>query len=309
MHSADDATDEVILHLIRESAKSFNSADEFLKYATAESALELSEDHSQTDSSVVDFDIATNQVTLSTIHGAKGREWRSVCLFDTSISTFVDQSHETNIEEERRIFYVGMTRARECLHISYINGKQHPFIGEALLPTQLLGKEENDATVWLSKARPKVLAAQKRLADQNLWIDEIETRISELHSGERIKTLKLQKAEKEYEKDQIGDQIFQLSVREPDNLFDRVFNGGYSAKNIEQRMTILNSRLPTIENQIGKTDLEIHMLENESGNMINSAHSEKTAAIALRDLLLGEYNDLLGEVADVELARDHMPLG
>jgi DNA helicase-2/ATP-dependent DNA helicase PcrA len=70
-------------------------------------------------------------VTLMTLHGAKGLEWRCVFLcgleeglLPHSGKGFDDASGEPqadgamNLEEERRLAYVGMTRARERLTIT-----------------------------------------------------------------------------------------------------------------------------------------------------------------------------------------------
>ena len=61
-----------------------------------------------------------NAVTLSTIHGAKGLEWRNVFIVGLTNGLFPNNrclNSETmeDLEEERRIFYVGMTRAQELL--------------------------------------------------------------------------------------------------------------------------------------------------------------------------------------------------
>lgn len=55
-------------------------------------------------------------VTLSTIHGAKGLEWDIVYLIDVNEETLPHYKNDYN--EEMRIFYVGITRPREELHLS-----------------------------------------------------------------------------------------------------------------------------------------------------------------------------------------------
>jgi DNA helicase II / ATP-dependent DNA helicase PcrA len=57
---------------------------------------------------------------LSTIHSAKGREWKSVFLLnavDGCIPSDLSTGTAAEIEEERRLLYVAMTRAKDDLHL------------------------------------------------------------------------------------------------------------------------------------------------------------------------------------------------
>ena len=57
---------------------------------------------------------------LSTIHSAKGQEWRSVHVLnvvDGCIPSDIATGTSEEIEEERRLLYVAMTRARDHLHL------------------------------------------------------------------------------------------------------------------------------------------------------------------------------------------------
>ena len=57
-------------------------------------------------------------LTISTIHSAKGREWRAVCILnvvDGCIPSDLATGSAEQIEEERRLLYVAMTRARDDL--------------------------------------------------------------------------------------------------------------------------------------------------------------------------------------------------
>ena len=59
-------------------------------------------------------------LVLSTIHSAKGGEWDVVHLIhaaDGMIPSDMATGHPEEIEEERRLLYVAMTRAREALHV------------------------------------------------------------------------------------------------------------------------------------------------------------------------------------------------
>ena len=72
-----------------------------------------------------------NGITLSTIHSAKGLEFRNVYIVDLIEGDFpnttsIDEFNRGNIEileEERRLFYVAMTRAKESLNLITIANK------------------------------------------------------------------------------------------------------------------------------------------------------------------------------------------
>jgi DNA helicase-2/ATP-dependent DNA helicase PcrA len=60
-------------------------------------------------------------ITLSTIHSAKGLEWNVVFLMgltDGVLPVSFALDDEDEIEEERRLFYVGITRAKDKLYLS-----------------------------------------------------------------------------------------------------------------------------------------------------------------------------------------------
>ena len=93
-------------------------------------------------------------VTLSTIHGAKGREFSAVFLCGINRSNLpLQASGIKDLEEERRLFYVGMTRAKELLTISYF-GEPSPFLAE--LPSAF-------SETRLAAPHKKILAEQLRL--------------------------------------------------------------------------------------------------------------------------------------------------
>lgn len=67
-----------------------------------------------------------NSVTLSTIHKAKGLEYKIVFLV-SCVDGIIPHSDAENPEEERRILYVGMSRAIDSLELSTIRiCKKHP---------------------------------------------------------------------------------------------------------------------------------------------------------------------------------------
>ncbi len=66
-------------------------------------------------------------VSLMTLHGSKGLEFDNVWLFGCESETFTTPQKDgtmVDIPEERRLFYVGMTRTRFNLHSSYTTPKE-----------------------------------------------------------------------------------------------------------------------------------------------------------------------------------------
>lgn len=66
------------------------------------------------------------KVTLMTVHAAKGLEFDSVCITGLEEDLFpsnMSGDDERQIEEERRLFYVAMTRARKYLMLSYATSR------------------------------------------------------------------------------------------------------------------------------------------------------------------------------------------
>ena len=64
--------------------------------------------------------IDEDYLILSTIHSAKGQEWRSVFVLnavDGCIPSDLSTGSTAEIEEERRLLYVAMTRAKDHLHL------------------------------------------------------------------------------------------------------------------------------------------------------------------------------------------------
>lgn len=68
-----------------------------------------------------------NVVKLMTIHASKGLEWDSVFLIGVKDGDFPHE--KTDVDEEARLFYVGVTRSKENLYVSQI-GKGNRFIEE-----------------------------------------------------------------------------------------------------------------------------------------------------------------------------------
>jgi DNA helicase II / ATP-dependent DNA helicase PcrA len=67
-------------------------------------------------------------VTLSTLHSAKGLEWNQLYLIGVS-DGLLPMSNSNDLNEERRLFYVGVTRAKQNIQITYA-GKPSEFLSQ-----------------------------------------------------------------------------------------------------------------------------------------------------------------------------------
>ena len=97
---------------------------------------------------------------LSTIHSAKGQEWKSVFVLnvvDGCIPSDLGTGASEEIEEERRLLYVAMTRAKDDLHLvvpqrffmhgQNAQGDHHVYASRTrFIPDELLGLFEG--TIW-----------------------------------------------------------------------------------------------------------------------------------------------------------------
>ncbi|HEX3114771.1 MAG TPA: ATP-dependent helicase [Bradyrhizobium sp.] len=115
---------------------------------------------------------------LSTIHSAKGQEWKSVFVLnvvDGCMPSDLGVGTSPELEEERRLLYVAMTRARDDLHLmvpqrffthgQHARGDRHVYASRTrFIPASLLGLFEK--TVW-----PPAAAGAARSAREGPRID------------------------------------------------------------------------------------------------------------------------------------------
>jgi DNA helicase-2/ATP-dependent DNA helicase PcrA len=105
-------------------------------------------------------------LVLSTVHSAKGQEWEAVYVLNVTDGSFPSEfaaGRPELIDEERRLLYVAMTRARNELHLlapvrfyvtqqplhgdRYVHGARSRFVTDALLA-------RCDAVSWPATTEP-----------------------------------------------------------------------------------------------------------------------------------------------------------
>jgi DNA helicase-2/ATP-dependent DNA helicase PcrA len=124
------------LNTLANFSQQYESAGDFLDQLALLSNL----DHEVT--ATVNED--TEMLTLSSVHQAKGLEWKVVFviwmadgMFPSSRSLESDEA----IEEERRLFYVAVTRAKDELYLTYPHMRLNAGYGEMMQrPSRFLGE-------------------------------------------------------------------------------------------------------------------------------------------------------------------------
>lgn len=103
------------LEQLHSMASRYPTLDDFL----ADLALEPPEPGGGARATIDDED---DLLTLSTIHSAKGLEWKAVFVIwvaDGRFPSLYSSSNDEELEEERRLFYVAVTRAKRHLFLTY----------------------------------------------------------------------------------------------------------------------------------------------------------------------------------------------
>jgi ATP-dependent DNA helicase Rep len=127
-------------------------------------------------------------VTLSTLHAAKGLEWPHVMLAgvnegllpfkpeEDGVSSQQDALNLTRIQEERRLMYVGITRAQRSLLVSWskrrkkgremVNAMPSRFIAEMALDVATTKEDPREKLRALRAEFALKVEAEKALADK-----------------------------------------------------------------------------------------------------------------------------------------------
>ena len=90
-----------------------------------------------------DTEAENGEVTLMTLHAAKGLEFDTIFMPGWEEGIFpsqrtIDENGAVGLEEERRLAYVGITRARKLVHISYAGSRRIHGQWQSAIPSRFL---------------------------------------------------------------------------------------------------------------------------------------------------------------------------
>ena len=126
---------------------------------------------------------ADNAVTLMTLHAAKGLEFETVFLAGLEEGIFPHSrslNSNTEMEEERRLMYVGVTRAKQKLYITYAKRRQmwgetryyNPSRFLAEIPDSLTERNVSDDSVSSYKSNTFKQAVNKIKTDRSGYVEK-----------------------------------------------------------------------------------------------------------------------------------------
>ena len=129
-------------------ASRYENLEKFLADAALQEAFNLQKQKEKREK------IKEGQVVLSTIHQAKGLEWSAVFVINLAQGAFPNERalrEEGGLEEERRLFYVAITRAKKYLYLTFPmsnvrNNNSTGAWGENLVnePSMFISEVDND---------------------------------------------------------------------------------------------------------------------------------------------------------------------
>ena len=160
--------------------------------------------------SETDKNIESNKVSLMTIHMAKGLEFPIVYVVGLEENLFpsiMSINSREEIEEERRLFYVAMTRAEKKLILSYCNQRfKWGNIVESE-PSRFLSEIDNKFTI------------NNNIQKETPSIDNKLLRIKKIRTKPTLSNLKKIKKDK-------SNSIINININVDDNVFHERFGKG-----------------------------------------------------------------------------------
>lgn len=168
---------------------------------------------------------AVEGVTLTTVHAAKGLEWDAVFVIGCSEGLMPISMAETDeaIEEERRLLYVAITRAREHLALSFARARREG------------GKATRKRTRFLERWWPDAAPARAPRTSTKAQLAELD--VEQLRLFESLKRWRLQVAQTDGKPAftvLVDASLVQIAKDRPGTLGDLARVNGVGASKLER---------------------------------------------------------------------------
>ncbi|MDR0542443.1 MAG: UvrD-helicase domain-containing protein [Dysgonamonadaceae bacterium] len=158
-----------------------------------------------------DKDENANRITMMTVHAAKGLEFKNVFIVGLEERLFPSERCMQNpreIEEERRLFYVALTRAEENVFLTYAKNRFHNGQSQSGEPSRFLKdidrqylRTSADAAFGHSNVQPPLFSSRSRIETkqetyasprklsriENEPAGAVQQSIGDLHIGDYIR--------------------------------------------------------------------------------------------------------------------------
>ena len=176
-----------------ENLEELIAAAEDFAHAEGDTTVEAFLDSVALMSDIDELKEADARVTLMTLHSAKGLEFPVVFLTGLEEGVFPharSMNDPEEIEEERRLCYVGLTRARDRLYLSYaVHRRIHGYgVGE---PSRFLREMPETHLSLLNASRPEPQFAEARIVpryepQEEQWPIKVGARVRHARFGEGL---------------------------------------------------------------------------------------------------------------------------
>ena len=168
---------------------------------------------------------AVDGVTLTTMHAAKGLEWDAVLVVGCSEGLMPISLAETpeSIEEERRLLYVAITRARVHLHLSYARARKAG------------GRASRKRTRFLERWWPEATRPRTKRASRSERLESLDA--DQAHLFEALRAWRLgvaQEASKPAFTVFTDPTLIDIAVQRPSTLGDLAQINGVGAVKLDQ---------------------------------------------------------------------------
>ncbi len=266
---ADPAT---AFHALLDIADGIPSVRDFMKWVLENAKSDVSDEEK----------VKKDGVVVETIHKVKGREFSSVIVYD-----YNDEGRmrsEPEIEEERRVFYVAMTRGSHSVLVTGRKERMHPFILQAAFPPYLvnlspeqLSLRKKELQVKLNDLKHRDFNIEETLREKRKALDYLcQLGLVGRENMYREQIDNLKKEEKQY-----TVRLAEVKAERPVFILMRWKWGGRSLTQIERERKLISDRLLKIakklevlyskietcvqdyEGECNELTMEIRQLENK----------------------------------------------